>query len=173
MELTIEKVYSEHYNKVSSWTKKVINNREDAEELTSDIFMKLHNNITSYDPNKSALSTWVMRITRNAIIDYWRTIKNLTTSISDIVDDEGNEMIPNIYTDNVTPETEMISDELGENIMNAIISLPSSYQRIADLFLIEEKSYDEICATLDIPLGTVKGTISRAKELLRKRLTNL
>lgn len=173
MELTIEQIYSDHYNKVSSWTRKVINNREDAEELTSDIFMKLHNNLTSYDPDKSALSTWIMRITRNAIIDYWRTKKNFTTSISDIVDDEGNELILNIYTDNVTPESNVINGEIGENIMKAIISLPLQYQKIADLFLIEQQSYDEICKALEMPLGTVKGTISRTKEMLRKRLTNL
>lgn len=175
MKLTIEQVHADHYNKVSNWTRNVIKNREDAEEVTSDVFMKLNKNLSNYDSNKSSLYTWIFNITKNAIIDYWRTKKNITISISDLIgdDDSKKEMIDKIYTYKVTPESELINNELGEAINNAIESLPMNYKNIAELFLVEQKSYDEICSTLDLPLGTVKGTISRAKEMLRIRLNNL
>jgi DNA-directed RNA polymerase specialized sigma24 family protein len=57
--------------------------------------------------------------------------------------------------------------------MNAIVQLPMQYQRVANQFFIQEKSHEEISNYLSIPIGSVKGTIHRAKDMLRKRLSNL
>jgi RNA polymerase sigma-70 factor (ECF subfamily) len=174
MELTIDTIYESHYNKVLNWIKYKIRNNDIAEELASDIFMKVHSNLINFDPNKSALNTWIMNITKNVIIDHWRTNKSyLTSSISEIVDDDGNELIPNTYTDNSSPESEIINSELGNSIDNAIASLPQTYMTIAHMFLVKQNSHEEISNALDVSIGTVKGTIHRAKELLRIRLSNL
>lgn len=177
MEHTIENIYKEYYKRVFYFTSKAIRNKEEAEELASDIFVKVHTNLTKYDANKSAINTWIMNIAKNTIIDHWRTKgKSVDAlSMSNFVDEEGREILPKYYTNTTgcNPERNMINNELGEHIINAVASLPSIYQRIADLFFIEEKSHDEICKTLNMPLGSVKGNIFRAKELLRNRLTNL
>jgi RNA polymerase sigma-70 factor (ECF subfamily) len=166
------KIYSDHYDKVFSWCKFKIGNHEAAEELASDVFVKVHKHLTEYDENKSSIGTWVMNITKNAIIDYWRTNKqNMVDSISDMTDDEGNETF--VHTDYSTPETALQNSELGSAIHEAIQSLPQNYATIADMFFIKELSHDEISTTLNSPLGTVKVGIHRAKEMLRSKLMNL
>ena len=72
-----------------------------------------------------------------------------------------------------TPQRQMENNELGESIMNAIVSLPTKYMTIMDKFLIDQHSHEEISLSMNIPVGTVKASIHRAKEMLRERLSNL
>ena len=171
MELTIEKLHAEHHQKIFIWINSKIRDKEQAEELANDVFIKAFENLEDYDQNVAKVSTWIFTIAKNLLIDYYRKRKLETTSMNNYVDEDGNELL--IHTDNGNPEKEMINNQLGDKIMDAIISLPSNYQTIVDLFLIDQKSYDEIAEHLSIPLGTVKGSISRAKEMLRTRLINL
>ena len=172
--MEFNKIYSEHHDKVLSWVNFKIGNKEAAEELTSDIFMKVHKNLTEYDAEKSALQTWIMNITKNSIIDYWRTEKKgLIVSIGAHQEDdraESKEVM--LYTDFTNPETNMVNEELGLTIEKAVRSLPQAYQTIVDMFFLKEKSHEEISTDLNVPIGTVKGTIHRAKKMLQKRLTN-
>jgi len=70
------------------------------------------------------------------------------------------------------PENDMINNELGDSIMNAIIDLPQKYQTIVDMFLIDQRSHEEISVDLNLPIGSVKAMIHRAKKLLKTRLSN-
>ncbi len=169
MEFT--KIYNDHYDKIFNWINWKIKNTPQAEELAADVMMKVHKNLSDFDSEKSQLGTWIMNITKNAIIDYWRTNKQgMFTSLSEFEDDEGNDMLqPSNY---LTPETELVNNEIGEHVMDAIISLPSKYQTIIDKFFIEEKSHEEISTELNIPIGTAKGMIHRAKKMLQTRLSN-
>jgi len=170
MELTIENLHAEYHKSIFGWINSKINDTMVAEELANDVFIKAYENLGEYDQNEAKVSTWIFTIAKNHLIDYFRKRKLQTTSMTDMEDDEGNDLF--YYTDNTTPETDMVNNELGNTIMNAIISLPSKYQTIVDMFLIKEKSHEEISESLSIPIGTVKGTIHRAKKLLQKRLTN-
>lgn len=170
--MNFDKIYADHYDTVFSFCKFRIHDEMTAEELTSNVMLKVHNNLVKFDAEKSALKTWIMNIAKNTIIDYWRTNKQgMFKSLSDFTDDDGNEFLQ--PTDNITPESQYENNELGNSIMDAIIELPENYQNVIDGFLIEQKSYEEISIDLDIPLGTVKGRISRAKEMLRNKLINL
>jgi RNA polymerase sigma-70 factor (ECF subfamily) len=168
--VNFEKIHADNYDRVMSWVMFKVSNREDAEEIVQDVFMKVYNNLSKYDSDQSAISTWIMNITKNTIIDYWRTTKEKMKSLSDFETDDGNELI--VHTDGLTPEHTVQNNELGDAINTAINSLPQAYKTISDLFLLKELSHQEIADTLSIPIGTVKASISRAKELLRKRLTN-
>ena len=163
-------IYADNYDRVLGWIRYKVGNMEIAEELAQDVFVKVHKKLTDFDSEKSAIGTWVMNITKNTIIDHWRTEKKgLIVSIEEFQDDEGKDLLPSTGCD---PEHDMVNSELGDAIENAINSLPQTYQTIADLFLLKEKSHEEISVDLSIPIGTVKGTISRAKKLLQKRLSN-
>ncbi len=170
MELTIENIYAEHHNNVLKWIHSKIRNQETAEELAGDVFVKVHENINVYDADKAKVNTWVYHIAKNVVIDYLRK-KNLpTNSLSDMVDEDGNETV--FHTDYTNPYTDMVNSELGATIQKAIDSLPETYHNIADMFFLQEQSHEEISTALDVPIGTVKGYIFRAKELLRTHLTN-
>ena len=75
-------IYADNYNKVLGWIRYKVGSIEVAEELTQDVFMKVHKNLTDFDPDKSAIGTWVMNITKNTIIDHWRTEKKVSDSIN-------------------------------------------------------------------------------------------
>ena len=173
--MTFETIYNEHYNKVYNWINFKIKNSDAAEELAADVFMKVHSHLNEYDEKKSQVGTWIMFITKNTIIDFFRTNRNEDLLLSELTDEEGHETF--VYTSGVTPQTEMQNKELGETIHSAINALPENYSRIANMFLLQELSHEEISNKLNIPIGSVKGSIHRAKELLktmlRNKLTNL
>lgn len=164
-------IYADNYDKVLGWIKYKVGSIEIAEELAQDVFMKVHNNLTDFDSERSAVGTWIMNITKNTIIDHWRTEKKgLIVSIEEFQDEEGKDLLqPTISGD---PENDMINNELGDSIMNAIIDLPQKYQTIVDMFLIDQRSHEEISVDLNLPIGSVKAMIHRAKKLLKTRLSN-
>ena len=153
--------------------KRKVNNREDAEEITQDVFIKVFDGLKTYDKSKSAFKTWIWNIAKHAVIDYWRATKNrcLIQNIEGFVDEDGSEIF--VHTDNNNPHMELTNNELKSKIVAEINLLGSPYQKIAELSLLKEMSYEEIADHMELPLGTVKGTLHRAKELLRNRLLNL
>ena len=164
-------IYADNYDKVLGWIKYKVGSIEIAEELAQDVFMKVHNNLTDFDSERSAVGTCIMNITKNTIIVHWRTEKKgLIVSIEEFQDEEGKDMLqPSTGYD---PENDMINNELGDSIMNAIIDLPQKYQTIVDMFLIDQRSHEEISVDLNLPIGSVKAMIHRAKKLLKTRLSN-
>jgi len=174
--MTFDSIYNEHYKKVYNWINYKINDQEAAEELAADIFVKVHKNLNDFDESKSKMGTWIMSITKNAIIDFFRTNKaGLFVSIEELEqkDDEDHKMEQRVFIDQQNPESLMVNNQIGAAVANAINELPVAQATIADMFLVQEMSHEEISADLNVPIGTVKGTIHRAKKALQNRLLNL
>jgi len=171
MELTINNIHKTHYKGILHYFLKKIRNKEQCEEMANDVFIKVHEHLHEYDENKSAINTWLFSIAKNIMIDFFRKKKLETVSIGNFIDENGHDKFP--IGDNNTPQTEMENNELGSQILDAIVSLPSKYVIIVDKFFIEQHSLKEIAVSLDIPVGTVKASIYRAKEMLRNKLSNL
>ena len=74
-EISVEKLYTDFHKKVLSYISSRITNREDAEDLAADVFLKVQMSIDAYDENKASPSTWIYSITRNVVIDFFRTRK--------------------------------------------------------------------------------------------------
>lgn len=171
MELNITNIYNNYYNKVKTDILCRIKNAETAEDLAAEVFVKINNNLSSFDEAKATIGTWINSITKNLVIDYYRKRKLDSKSICDLSDDEGKELV--IFSNFKDPETEMINNQLGNIILEAITSLPETQMNVIDLFMVEQKSHEEISDSLAMPIGTVKATIHRAKEALRNKLSNL
>lgn len=134
-------------------------NTEDAEDLFQECAKKAYLAINSYD-NKYKFTTWIYNIAKNSAIDYQRK-QTLT-----IIRDEEGEIIYN-YPDSVyTPEERMVFNQDYEKIVSNIQKLKPPYNTIADLRFIQELAYEEIAATLNIPLNTIRTRVKKAKELL-------
>jgi len=149
---------------------KMVNNREDAEDLTLEAFGKAFNKLESYTPN-FAFSTWLFKIAVNNCIDYMRKKRLHTLSLDEPIEagskQDFSEMARSTTRD---PEAEMIREQRVEVLRNLINGLNDKYRLMVELRYYEQLSYEEIAAELDIPLGTVKAQLFRAKELLSAQL---
>jgi RNA polymerase sigma factor (sigma-70 family) len=145
---------------------KMVNNREDAEDLTIETFAKAFKNLPNFRPDY-AFSTWLFRIATNAGIDFLRKKKLKTLSIDNAFPTEdGDEVKINIKSGDMDPEQEMITEEKAELLRAFIEKLKPRYRILIELRYYKQLSYEEIATELEMPLGTVKAQLFRARDLL-------
>jgi RNA polymerase sigma-70 factor (ECF subfamily) len=144
---------------------KMVNNRDDAMDLTIETFSKAFENLEKYKPD-FAFSTWLFRIATNNCIDFIRKRKINATSIDSMIDDEGDDRPLQIRSDSLNPEEIAIKKQQNEQLKEIVERLPTRYRTLIMLRYFEELSYEEIAQQLDLPLGTVKAQLFRARDLL-------
>ena len=145
---------------------KMVNNREDADDLTLEAFGKAFNKLSTYAP-KYAFSTWLFKIATNNCIDYIRKKRLHLLSIDEPVENEGNQSFSNnLRASTLDPEERFIKQQRVKLMRRVMSKLSHKYRLMIELRYFEELTYDEIALELDIPLGTVKAQLFRAKEIL-------
>lgn len=151
---------------------KIVHNRNDAEDLTIEAFGKAFNNIHKYD-QRYAFSTWLYKIATNASIDFIRKKRLETTSLDKgIKGNDGDEMTIDVESEALNPEEKLVKQQRAFSVRGNIERLDEKYKQLIKLRYYEEYSYDEIAQELDLPLGTVKAQLYRAKELLFKQIND-
>ena len=148
---------------------KMVKEHEQVEDLIQEAFVKAFDNLATYNTDY-AFSTWLYRITTNHTIDYLRKKKLKTTSINDPVKTKEGEMQIELGDKQAETDRDIIRSQRQKIIRHAINNLPEKYRIVIQLRHIEELSYQEISEQLDLPLGTVKAHIFRAREMLYKAL---
>lgn len=148
---------------------KMVREREQIEDLVQESFMKAFGNLKSYNTDY-AFSTWLYRIATNHSIDYLRKRKLQTLSIDDSRKTKDGELEMQLPDESSVTDREIIRKQRQNIIHNAIDELPEKYREVIRMRHMEEKSYQEIADLLDLPLGTVKAHIFRAREMLYKSL---
>ena len=145
---------------------KMTNNKDDAEDLTIEAFGKAFKKLEQYTPDY-AFSTWLFKIATNNCIDFIRRKKQNVYSLDKGFQDEtGTEMAGRIASDVLDPEETMIKEQ-KINIMRGIVErLKPHYRILVELRYFKEYSYEEIADELNLPLGTVKAKLFRARDLL-------
>ena len=151
---------------------KMVNNPSDAEDLTIEAFGKAFKNIAQYTPNY-AFSTWLFKIATNNCIDFIRRKRASTVSLDHAIDDEDT-FTPSstIQSDTPDPEAHMINQQKVLLMREVVSKLKPRYRTLVELRYFKEFSYDEISQELDLPIGTVKAQLFRARELLFNILKN-
>lgn len=145
---------------------KMVKNTDDAEDLTIEAFAKAFKGLAKFK-KEYTFSTWLFRIATNNCIDFIRKKKLETLSInSSFKDDSGEEVAIDIRDYNLDPQERAIKSQKVELMQMIVTKLPHKYQRLVELRYFKEYSYDEIAKKIEIPLGTVKAQLHRAKELL-------
>lgn len=148
---------------------KMIKDREQVEDLVQETFVKAFDNLNTYSTNY-AFSTWLYRIATNHTIDYLRKKKLETLSIDKPRKTKDGEMEMQLEDETASTDRNIIRKQRQKIVQNAIDNLPGKYRKVIEMRHMEEKSYKEIADVLDLPLGTVKAHIFRARELLYKAL---
>jgi RNA polymerase sigma-70 factor, ECF subfamily len=152
---------------------RMVRDRETAEDLAQDTFIKVLNHIDRYRP-EFKLSSWLFKIANNVAIDFLRKRQLETVSLdgsphaATLAEIEATSF--DVAARQETALEELESRELGSAIERAIASLRPEYRSCILLRHVEGRSYEEIAATLDLPLGTVKTYIHRARHQLRDAL---
>ena len=142
---------------------RMMGNREEAEDITQEVFIKIYNSLSKYDP-EFKFSTWALRITSNLCIDWLRKRKGETVPIEEVYD---------LKDDGLTPEDEYISKERQSRVQTAINKLPDKYKELIILFHHRNLSYQEIMDITGETLTIVKNRLYRARQMLKEELSNI
>lgn len=151
---------------------KMVQNADDAEDLTLEAFGKAFKRLDQYVPNY-AFSTWLFRIATNNCIDFIRKKKLRTMSIDKPFEDsEGEESTMTLKSEGLNPEQTYIKEQKIKMMRKVVDRLKPRYKNLVVLRYFEELSYEEISKELNLPLGTVKAQLFRAREFLFQIMKN-
>lgn len=155
---------------------RMIGDREQAEDLAQESFVKAFNNLDTYKPGYR-FSSWLFKIANNHAIDHLRRARLKTVSIhgsphaATAAREEETRIV--LEAPGETPEQEVLALELGSEIEAAISRLRPEYRTAVILRHVENRSYEEIAEVMDVPIGTIKTFLHRARAELRGALAYL
>lgn len=147
----------------------MIKNDSDVEDLVQETFIKAYKALDKFKFNYS-FSAWIYRIASNNTIDFLRKRRFDTFSIDKPIGNAEDENYFEIEDNSYSPDSELINQQKSDIISAAIDTLPENYREIILLRHEEELDYKTIAEQLDLPLGTVKAHLFRARKLLYEEL---
>ncbi len=151
---------------------KMVRNHEETQDLVQEAFIKSYKALESFNKQYS-FSTWLFKIASNNCIDHLRKRRLQTTSIDAPIPTEDGSLSQDLPDNSYSPEKDSLRNELFSSINSIIDELPEKYRVVINLRHKEDKSYEEIAVALNIPIGTVKARIFRAREILKKSITKM
>jgi RNA polymerase sigma-70 factor (ECF subfamily) len=148
---------------------KMVNNKNDAEDLTLEAFGKAFKNLHQYSPNY-AFSTWLFKIATNNCIDFLRKRRGVYISIENNQENGDNDAPIKLRSTDPNPEEKLIRIQKAFLMRRLVHKLKPRYRILVELRYFREFSYEEIAKELNLPLGTVKAQLFRAREMLFKMI---
>src|SRR4051812_17463097 len=149
---------------------KMCGNKDDAEDLTIEAFGRAFKKLDQYHPD-FAFSTWLFKIASNNAIDFLRKKKQkFSISIDNKTDSSEGDHSANIKAGGLDPEEHFIRKQKIESIRLLVDNLKPKYKEMIELFYFQEMSHEEISKKLDLPIGTIKAQLFRARDLLYNAL---
>lgn len=148
---------------------KMVNNKNDAEDLTLEAFGKAFKNLHQYSPSY-AFSTWLFKIATNNCIDFLRKRRGVYVSIETNPENGDNDQPIRLRSNEPNPEEKLIRIQKAILMRKIVHRLKPRYRILVELRYFREYSYEEIAKELNLPLGTVKAQLFRAREMLFKMI---
>lgn len=175
-EAAFRELIARYERPVLSLIYRLVRDREKAEDLAQDSFIKVLNALDRYDPSYK-FSSWIFKIAHNTALDHLRK-KGLDTLSLDgsphaTTADEAEASVLTAVSDDETPEEYTANRELGAEIERAVARLRPEYRTAIALWHAEARPYEEIAEIMGVPLGTVKTYIHRARNELKQHLAHL
>ncbi len=144
---------------------KIVKSESDREDVCQDVFIKVFKNLKSFK-FESKLSTWIGRIAYNSAINF---IQKKKPELYEDISPEGV-TLDSLAGIEVSPESFAGTENVNGILKKEIMNLPIQYKTIITLFHLEELNYSEIAEITELPIGTVKSHLFRARKLLKGRL---
>ncbi|NCU28226.1 MAG: RNA polymerase sigma factor [Candidatus Moranbacteria bacterium] len=142
--------------------------KDNADDLTQNVFIKVWKNIRNFDDEKASFKTWLFKIARNTTIDYLRKKKSINFSS---LDSDEEDFASGLEDDHDNQEDILIKSENINALKEAIKILPLNYREILVLYYEQDMTFKEIGELLNKPLNTVKSYHRRALIRLKKELS--
>jgi RNA polymerase sigma factor (sigma-70 family) len=161
---TWDEVVELHSARVYRLAYRLTGNRQDAEDLTQEVFVRVFRSLSSYTPG--TFEGWLHRITTNLFLDGARRKAKIRF---DALADDADTRIP---SKTVTPDAAVLEGLFDDDVESALAALPPDFRAAVVLCDIEGLSYEEIADVLDLKLGTVRSRIHRGRTMLRKALAH-
>ena len=169
--LAFGELVTRHQDALFNGICRMVGQREDAEDLAQEVFLKAYRHIARFE-GRSSFYTWLYSIAINVVISHRRKLgsrrRQATFSL-----DGGDDRPFDVADDAATPDVASQHHELGERIEQAIAQLDDEHRNIVVLGDIEGFDYEEIGELLGCPQGTVKSRLHRARLALREQLKDL
>jgi RNA polymerase sigma-70 factor (ECF subfamily) len=158
---------------VFNFAYRLAGNYDDANDVAQDAFVRAYSAIHTFRGD-SAFSTWIFRITTNLYLDEKKRRKTRNaTSLDEVIALEESSVERQIEDPSPTPEEVLTNNERSDLIAKAIQSLPEFQRTMVVLYHVENKAYEEIAEIMDLPIGTVKSRLNRARLALKDKLSEL
>ena len=168
-EKAFAKLMSRYKDAIYFMLLKMVNNKNDAEDLTLEAFGKAFKNLHQYSPN-FAFSTWLFKIATNNCIDFLRKRRGVYVSIENNIENGDTEQPIKLRSTDPNPEEKLIRIQKAILMRKIVHRLKPRYRILVELRYFREFSYEEIAHELKLPLGTVKAQLFRAREMLFKMI---
>lgn len=145
---------------------KMVKNPDDADDLTIEAFGKAFSRLDQYSPS-FAFSTWLFKIASNNSIDFIRKKRIQVTSIdAGYMTDDGERMHLDAKSSTMNPEETIMQGQRVTHMRLLVSKLKPKYRELVEKRYFEEMSYEEIAEEMNLPLGTVKAQLFRARDFL-------
>ena len=145
---------------------KMVKDSDDADDLTIEAFGKAFNRLSQYSPN-FAFSIWLFKIASNNCIDFIRKKRIKVTSMdSGLVNDNGDVMKIDARSNTLNPEETVMQGQRVVHMRLLVSKLKPKYRELVEKRYFQELSYEEIATEMNLPLGTVKAQLFRARDFL-------
>lgn len=169
------KIQNKYKNIIASLIRKMVKDEDDVDDLVQETFIKAYKALDRYK-TEFTFSAWIYRIASNTCIDFLRKKRLNIISIDQPLypgDDEDEAVYFEIEDNSYQPDIEFINREKISALNNAVENLPDKYKLIIKMRHEEEMDYNEISQKLDLPLGTVKAHLFRARKILLDELKKI
>lgn len=169
-----EEMVSRYWDRIFCRVLQLLKNRQDAEEVTQDAFVRAHRGLENFR-GEASFSTWLFQIATNLAHNrywyWWRRKRDVSVSLEQpLVDDGGVALIDILPNSAEDPSSEVLAREFMERVSECLDYLSEKHREILILRTVKHMTYEEIAQKLQIKVGTVKSRIARARESLRKKM---
>lgn len=158
---------------VYNFAYRLTGNYDDANDIAQEAFLRVYNAIGSFRGDAS-FTTWLFRITTNVFLDDRKRARaHPHSSLDEYLDLEESSVARQIEDPSPSPEALTEEKERAQILQKAIGSLPEYQRAMVTLYHTQQKSYEEIAEIMDLPIGTVKSRLNRARLALKEKLSPL
>lgn len=156
IKITTKQIWIEYHKKLSAFIRARVSDDVITQDILQDIFIKIHSQIASLK-QQTKLEAWIYQVTRNSIIDYYRSKKTI-------------EKLPDWLEQSQAEEEEIIRQELSLCLIPMIEQLPAKYRLAIQLSELEGKTQKEVAENENISLSGAKSRVQRGRKLLKAML---